>query len=451
MPNVWSTILQQAYECFNGPRTIDYEFEKKVQELKLAKERMLQIRTTILSFPQRTGGIQAICLDIFNSFSLPFEKDKCFYGFIDDVCNAHKALEKAYVTCKEKIEKIGMDIACWDAAFQEVENNLKQREENRKVYDHYDEKMSKMVKERNEKFAKGRAETEKEIESFERNEEKFKNAATEFISISNNTYYKIQELLDKRYNMMIPVVADFIEAERVFYTHAASIFKYFENAKPKLQQMGYSFQKTPVSYNASDYLRGRHILGKDFDPKLFTEKGIIVGSKKKKDPKEEQNEKSNNQNQNQNQNYNTNPLPSRQQTYAQGGNPYNNSNIYRNQSVVNPYSVNPYANNQGPRPNMNYNPSMGNQGGMASSVAASTRTQNPYSNEDIPKDNPLYQQGQQNQNQQSNLPNYNQPQNENNNFDQVKNPYEDDFDFPDTGSKPNSNAFPPGDQDQPKA
>ena len=40
MPNFWSTMLQQAYECFNGPRTVDYEFEKKAQELKLVKEKV---------------------------------------------------------------------------------------------------------------------------------------------------------------------------------------------------------------------------------------------------------------------------------------------------------------------------------------------------------------------------------------------------------------------------
>ena len=54
MPNFWSTMLQQAYECFNRPRTVDYEFEKKAQELKLVKEKVYQVKSIITTFPQRT-------------------------------------------------------------------------------------------------------------------------------------------------------------------------------------------------------------------------------------------------------------------------------------------------------------------------------------------------------------------------------------------------------------
>ena len=34
MPNLWTQTTQAIYELFNGPRTVDKEFEEKNSELK---------------------------------------------------------------------------------------------------------------------------------------------------------------------------------------------------------------------------------------------------------------------------------------------------------------------------------------------------------------------------------------------------------------------------------
>ena len=327
MPNFWSTMLQQAYECFNGPRTVDYEFEKKAQELKLVKEKVYQVKSIITTFPERTGGIQAVCDDIYNTVSLAFDKDKCYYGFADDVCNAHKALGNAYSNCQTLIVKLAADTAKWDASFGEVEALIKKRAEARKIYDHYDEKMEKLVKERNEKLAKGRKESVKDCELFERNEDKFRKAAQEYISSSNTAYYKIQELLDFRYKMIIPVLADFIESERVFFNKGAQILNYFNNIQPRIQQLHLGFQKTPINYDAVDYLRGRHIIGREVEmakgQQLYMQKGVIMGGKPKPTLTIESSYK---------------PQPSGMPMNNQMQNPYNNNNIN------NGYNQNPYNN-----------------------------------------------------------------------------------------------------------
>ena len=282
MPNLWSTTLQQLYECFNGPRSIDYEFEKKAQEFKLVKERINLIKQTLFSFPGKAQGMLSFCNDVYNYFSLAYEKEKCYYAFIDDVSNAHKALENEYSNCKDLIYKIAQDTVKWDSCFAEIESLMKQRSEKRKTYDHYDEKMEKLVKERNERFAKNKSESTKDVEIFERNEEKFKTAAADYVKISNHTYYKIQDFLDSRYPLLTQVIAEFIIAEQTFYSKTAEIMSYFKDLKPKLQRLESNFQKTPIKYNAVDFLRGRNIIGKSFTDNLnhtrYTERGIIHGS-----------------------------------------------------------------------------------------------------------------------------------------------------------------------------
>ena len=282
MPNLWSATLQQLYECFNGPRSIDYEFEKKAQEFKLVKERIGLIKQTLLSFPGKAQGMLSFCNDVYNYFTLAYEKDKCYYAFIDDVSNAHKALENEYSNCKDLIYKIAQDTIKWDTCFTEIDTLIKQRSEKRKAYDHYDEKMEKLVKERNERFAKNKGESAKDVEIFERNEEKFKSAASDYVKLSNQTYYKIQDFLDSRYPLLTQVISEFIIAEQNFYTKAAEIMSYFKDLKPKLQRLEANFQKTPIKYNAVDFLRGRNIIGKSFtdntNQSRYTERGIIHGT-----------------------------------------------------------------------------------------------------------------------------------------------------------------------------
>ena len=282
MPNLWSTTLQQLYECFNGPRSVDYEFEKKAQEFKLVKERIHLVKQTLFSFPGKAQGMLSFCNDVYNYFSLAYDKEKCYYAFIDDVSNAHKALENEYSNCKDYIYKIAQDTVKWDSFFAEIESLIKQRSEKRKAYDHYDEKMEKLVKERNERFAKNKGESTKDVELFERNEEKFKAAASDYVKISNHTYYKIQDFLDSRYPLLTQIISDFIIAEQNFYMKAAEIMSYFKDLKPKLQRLDANFQRTPIKYNAVDFLRGRNIIGKSFTDNLnhtkYTERGIIHGT-----------------------------------------------------------------------------------------------------------------------------------------------------------------------------
>ena len=442
MPNFWSSMLQQAYECFNGPRTVDYEFEKKAQETKLVKEQIYQIRSIITGFPQRTAGIQAVCSDIFNSFSLPFEKEKCYYGFADDVCNAHKALEKAYLACTDLISKLGADTGLWVSSFQEVDELLKKRVEARKTYDHYDEKMEKLVKERNEKLTKGKKESVKDVEVFERNEEKFRNAATEYISLSNQAYYKMQELLDSRYKLITPIMVNFIEEERKFFNQAAKIMNYFNNLAPRVQQLHLSYQKTPIKYNAVDYLRGRHIIGKDFEKNQGKSKliqtGIIVGGK----PQVTSTicpELTHNQNQG---GYPPsggsggmpNPMPYNQNPYNQQNYPQNRpnyppTNVPPNQMNPNAYHNNPTMNQQRP-PQYNL-PSYNNPQQPPHNNA------NPYNNnpQQPPQHNNTFNNTEIHQNVDLDEPiknPYEDDKNEitnpyDNNNEAEKNPYEEDF------------------------
>lgn len=168
MPNFWTTTSQKIYEVLYGPRTRDVEFDEKVDELTQTIHAVKKIQEIIHSFHSNTEGIQKLAGEIYSNFSVVYSQDVIYYEFIKDVCAAHKSLETCYISYAGTIDSLSQLSNDWEKLYSEVNQHLHQREENRQVYDHYDEKMEKLVRSRNDKLAKNHNESQKEIEKFER-------------------------------------------------------------------------------------------------------------------------------------------------------------------------------------------------------------------------------------------------------------------------------------------
>ena len=63
---------------------------------------------------------------------------------------------------------IGDTMSDWNKYYEDINNLYKQRENMRRIYDHYDEKMEKFIKIKEEKAFRNANETQQEIAKFER-------------------------------------------------------------------------------------------------------------------------------------------------------------------------------------------------------------------------------------------------------------------------------------------
>jgi hypothetical protein len=59
MPNLWTTTYQKICETFSGPRTIDIEFDAKIEEMKNLEKSLYQIKAMFPNFPRNTQGIDS--------------------------------------------------------------------------------------------------------------------------------------------------------------------------------------------------------------------------------------------------------------------------------------------------------------------------------------------------------------------------------------------------------
>lgn len=168
MLNFWSNTTQKIYEFVYGPRTKDTEFENKVEEMKACERSISGIKHIYFNFSPNTRGIKNLCKDIYANIGMAYSESSPYWAFVVELGQVYQEVERLYDGMSEVVALLAIQTSEWDKLFEEAKKAVAQREETRRAYDHYDEKLEKLVKNRNEKMQKGIGETPKEIERFDR-------------------------------------------------------------------------------------------------------------------------------------------------------------------------------------------------------------------------------------------------------------------------------------------
>jgi len=168
MPNLWTSTTQKIYEAFYGPRTIDSEFNNKVEELKACERSLGGIRHTLANFQKNTSGLKNLLRDIYSHMSLAYSENSPYWSSIMEVCSAHQEAERLLDGMVEFVGILSSQTLDWERNFDDAKKNIALREEFRRTYDHYDQKLEKLVKSRQDKTTRGAKESDKEIQQFER-------------------------------------------------------------------------------------------------------------------------------------------------------------------------------------------------------------------------------------------------------------------------------------------
>lgn len=264
--NTFNKIKQPLVEAFNGPRTVDFEFDKKVEEYKLVRNRVMLIKEVLDTYADRLTGWKEI-LNKISTFDLAFDKDqKAYSNFMHNVVQAHKALLQKIVCMQSELTKLSNISNKFIDQFNEIDGKLEVRKEKRKDYDHYDEKMEELTKDRNKTLSKGKTPSESDEERYTRNIEKFQKAAGEYVNITNETYKNINQFLDARYDNIATLVASLCELEKTFFTEGMKIAGFFNNfgavAKNLKSTLVPLTSNNNNGYDATNYIRGGELLSK---------------------------------------------------------------------------------------------------------------------------------------------------------------------------------------------
>ena len=360
MKNQFNKLTQSLFEAFKGPRTKDFEFEKMLQEYQLCKERMLSLKNAIDSYPSKLDEYQNTITRLISNFETIFDKEQGnYYQFMSNVVGAHKALNEKLLNMFSRIENLKTSMNKWTENCASVDTKINLREEKRKNFDHYDEKMAEMLEERNKIISKGKVPSEKDDEKYVRNIKKYQNAANEYVEATNDAFKHMCYFLDCRYENISLSVVDFIEIEATFYNEASYIFNFFKNCRNNVMSLKKNFVPVHREYDSSNFVRGKSLLNANIDEMMKSCKtisGVIEGKPgHTRTSSNSDMNRANTFNQNSNMNYNKPRSNTFFNPYGNNGNNNFGNNNYGNNNYNNNFNNNNFNNNKNYAPNPYYN------------------------------------------------------------------------------------------------
>ena len=353
MKNTFNKLTQSLFEAFKGPRTKDFEYEKLAEDYKACKGRMLSLKSLIDNYPARLDGYKTTLDNLISILETIFDKEQGgYFQFMSNVVGAHKALNEKLLNMFSRMDNLKANMSKWTENCESVDSKLALREEKRKTFDHYDEKMAELLDERNKIISKGKVPSDKDDEKYVRNVKKYQSSAKEYIEATNDAFKHMCYFMDSRYDNISLSVVEFIEIEAAFYNEASYIFNFFRNSRNNIMTLRQQFQPVRKDYDASNFIRGKSLLSIDIEEMMkncTTISGVIEGKPGASHKSNEMN-KAPTFNQPNNQGYNN--YMNNQQRANTFSSPYKNNNNYNNNYGNNNYNNN--YNNYNNNNNNNY-------------------------------------------------------------------------------------------------
>lgn len=168
MPNFFTVTNQRIYEAFHGPKTIDTDFNMKLEQVKQADRNIYHLDQLLYRVPHYFHGIRDYYSTLCNIIDSTFEKDTSYYIYSSQITNIYKELFRLYEVYTANVQAYHNTTFDWMKMLEDVKQSIKERERLRLIHDHYDDKIENYVKRRNRHLEKNQQESASFIEAFER-------------------------------------------------------------------------------------------------------------------------------------------------------------------------------------------------------------------------------------------------------------------------------------------
>ena len=236
MPNFWTKTTQFFDEALNGPRTNNAEFIRKKDEIKRIENGLSSLKHLLSNFASQTNQIKNLFQNISSIISNIYIDCPEYESITNEIINAHQEMITFYGAYVDKMAGLNAQAGNIKEMFKEANKALEQREEKRKVFDHYDEKLEKIKKKKN-----------RDYEYQRRNEEKFIKAKDEFFNSSEQTAQIVNETLSNRFNVINPLICDYLKEQKLFMQTISNVLSKFSNLDNQLTKI--EIEKSKKAHN----------------------------------------------------------------------------------------------------------------------------------------------------------------------------------------------------------
>ena len=250
MPNFWSRGLQFIEEKFGGTVTEDKDFEIILQKIAKTEKGLYSFRTVLQNFNSYIEKFCSFFTDLNNALNLIYDGSP-YYIFIEEFICKQQIINTHFEDLNKLLLKLYSRTSEWNRIFETARNQMLEREEKRKIYDHYEKKLLKIQK------------TSKDQKYIERNEEKYTKAASEYVEISEKIYNLMQDSLKLSWKLTNPIISELIIGEQKLFEGISSSLSCFKDNIKRFSEIEYSFNNPNSKRRNSNYDPLKYMKEKD--------------------------------------------------------------------------------------------------------------------------------------------------------------------------------------------
>ena len=254
MPNFWSKGWQYLEEKLGGQITEDKDFENNLKKIEKTEKGLHSFKTVIQNFNSYIEKFCSFFVDLSNALNLIYENSP-YYIFIEEFVCKQYVINTYFEDLNKLLIKLYSRTSEWDRIFESANSQLEERENKRKVYDHYEKKLLKIQK------------SSKDKKYIERNEEKYTKAASEYVEISEKIYNLMQDSLKLSWKLANPLISELIVGEQNLFKGISSSLSCFKDNIKRFSEIDYSLTNPnskveTYNYDPLKYMKEKDIMKK---------------------------------------------------------------------------------------------------------------------------------------------------------------------------------------------
>ena len=258
MPNLWSKAGQFISEAISGAKTKDEAIEITNEKMLKTENAVKNIKNILRTYTTWSDPFIKYIKEISESLKIIFQ-DTPYQKYIDKIQLKYDLIINEVDNLAKSVGKLYSKTSAWDQIFIQAKELKKNREEKRKNFEHYEQKLQRISKDLRKK---------KDTDLIKRNEEKYKNAATEYFEISEKTFDVMNESMKLSWDLINPIMGDLIVLEKNCLNDIScyldGYFKIFEEQKKINFENEYRSEGRLNLYDPTKYVNSKSLVKKTF-------------------------------------------------------------------------------------------------------------------------------------------------------------------------------------------
>ena len=227
MLNFWSKAGQFITEAITGDKTKDDDFQSLCTKMTTIEEGINSFKTILKGHKLYS---EPFCryLRTLNDCLKKIYNDSPFQSEIQPVIFRHSIILQEMENLGKILAKLFSKTSEWDTIFYKAKELIKVREEKRKVFDHYEQKLLKLEDKNTKK---------NNAEQLARNQEKYSKALKEYLDTSEKSFELIKNSIKLSWELTNPIIGELIISEKNMFEKISQHLFDFANITNDLKEI----------------------------------------------------------------------------------------------------------------------------------------------------------------------------------------------------------------------